>query len=89
LTIGIKTESDTLCMRAPGPAFLSTLFREHCVFFVVQKKLPFAGYSVVKDQDRGVAASVQTLSAHLCRTLTAFTASVRSLRVLRSLARQP
>ena len=53
LNIGIKTDPGTHAYRAPGPVLLPTLYALRALF-VDQKKLPFAGYSVVKEQDRGL-----------------------------------
>ena len=52
LNIGIKTDPEALLHnRATGPVLLPTLYALRALF-VDQKKLPFAGYSVVKEQDR-------------------------------------
>jgi hypothetical protein len=52
LNIGIKTDPEALLHnQATGPVLLPTLYALRALF-VDQKKLPFAGYSVVKERDR-------------------------------------
>src|SRR6185503_5983295 len=49
LTLGITTDDRlSRVIRARQPLFQHPHF-EHCVFFVESEKLPFAGYSVVKE----------------------------------------